>query len=92
MGSATATSEGHDSLGVSAVLYNPEGKENERVRLESLGWGLDRWGGILNLANLGCGRSRSRPGTILTARGITTDYLSALQVLETVGARRRCTA
>ncbi|HKU11201.1 MAG TPA: alpha-1,4-glucan--maltose-1-phosphate maltosyltransferase [Sinomonas sp.] len=42
---ATATREGHDALGVSAVLYSPEGKVEQRVRLESLGPGLDRWGG-----------------------------------------------
>lgn len=44
---ATATREGHDALGVSAVLYSPRGKEKQRVRLESLGSGLDRWGGAL---------------------------------------------
>jgi starch synthase (maltosyl-transferring) len=34
--SATAIREGHDSLGVSAVLYDPQGKEAQRVRLEPL--------------------------------------------------------
>jgi starch synthase (maltosyl-transferring) len=45
--SATAFREGHDALGVSAVLYNPRGKEKQRVRLEELGKGLDRWHGVL---------------------------------------------
>ena len=44
---ATATREGHDALGVTAVLYGPGGAEQQRVRLESLGPGLDRWGGVL---------------------------------------------
>ncbi|OFI38156.1 hypothetical protein BIU82_06590 [Arthrobacter sp. SW1] len=43
---ATAAREGHDSLGASAVLYDPLGKEVQRMRLESLGPGLDRWGGM----------------------------------------------
>ncbi|WP_430298434.1 alpha-1,4-glucan--maltose-1-phosphate maltosyltransferase [Sinomonas sp. B1-1] len=45
--SATAFREGHDALGVSAVLYSPRGKEKQRVRLEELGKGLDRWHGVL---------------------------------------------
>jgi starch synthase (maltosyl-transferring) len=44
---ATAFREGHDALGVSAVLYSPRGKEKQRVRLRELGQGLDRWHGIL---------------------------------------------
>nr|WP_245827862.1 alpha-1,4-glucan--maltose-1-phosphate maltosyltransferase [Sinomonas mesophila] len=45
--SATAFREGHDQLGVTAVLYTPRGKEKERVRLRPLGKGLDRWHGVL---------------------------------------------
>ena len=45
--SATAFREGHDQLGVTAVLYTPRGKEKERVRLQPLGKGLDRWHGVL---------------------------------------------
>ncbi|MEA5456486.1 alpha-1,4-glucan--maltose-1-phosphate maltosyltransferase [Sinomonas sp. JGH33] len=45
--SATATREGHDALGVSAVLYSPRGREKQRVRLAPLGQGLDRWSGVL---------------------------------------------
>ncbi|THJ65016.1 alpha-1,4-glucan--maltose-1-phosphate maltosyltransferase [Arthrobacter echini] len=44
---ATVFREGHDQLGVSAVLYDPEGKEVQRVRLAPVGSGLDRWAGTL---------------------------------------------
>ncbi|GHG41913.1 alpha-1,4-glucan:maltose-1-phosphate maltosyltransferase 2 [Sinomonas cellulolyticus] len=44
---ATAFREGHDALGVTAVLYSPKGKEKQRVRLREQGQGLDRWHGLL---------------------------------------------
>ena len=44
---ATVFREGHDLVGVSAVLYDPEGQEVQRVRLHPVGIGLDRWGGLL---------------------------------------------
>ncbi|MDN4609249.1 alpha-1,4-glucan--maltose-1-phosphate maltosyltransferase [Arthrobacter burdickii] len=44
---ATVFREGHDQLGVSAVLYDPRGKEVQRVRMTPVGSGLDRWAGIL---------------------------------------------
>ncbi len=44
---ATVFREGHDQLGVSAVLYDPDGREIQRVRLSSVGAGLDRWEGKL---------------------------------------------
>ena len=48
---ATAFREGHDLLGVSAVLLDPRGKERQRVRLApprgNRGKGTDRWEGLL---------------------------------------------
>ncbi|WP_269433679.1 alpha-1,4-glucan--maltose-1-phosphate maltosyltransferase [Arthrobacter sp. EPSL27] len=48
---ATAFREGHDQLGVSAVLLDPRGKERQRVRLApprgNRGKGTDRWEGTL---------------------------------------------
>ena len=48
---ATAFREGHDMLGVSAVLLDPRGKERQRVRLApprgNRGKGTDRWEGLL---------------------------------------------
>ncbi|MCC3270896.1 alpha-1,4-glucan--maltose-1-phosphate maltosyltransferase [Arthrobacter gengyunqii] len=44
---ATVFREGHDLVGVSAVLYDPEGQEVQRVRMHPVGIGLDRWGGLL---------------------------------------------
>ena len=44
---ATVFREGHDLVGVSAVLYNPEGTEVQRVRMHPVGIGLDRWTGLL---------------------------------------------
>ena len=44
---ATVFREGHDLVGVSAVLYDPEGTEIQRVRMHPVGIGLDRWGGML---------------------------------------------
>src|SRR6476620_12493740 len=49
---ATAFREGHDQLGVSAVLLEPRGKERQRVRLAPprgpRGMGTDRWEGLLS--------------------------------------------
>ncbi|TKV27472.1 alpha-1,4-glucan--maltose-1-phosphate maltosyltransferase [Arthrobacter sp. NamB2] len=44
---ATVFREGHDQLGVSAVLYDAKGKEVQRVRMTPVGSGLDRWAGTL---------------------------------------------
>jgi starch synthase (maltosyl-transferring) len=48
---ATVFREGHDQLGVSAVLLDPKGKERQRVRLAPApgerGKGTDRWEGLL---------------------------------------------
>ncbi len=44
---ATVFREGHDQLGVSAVLHDPRGKEVQRVRMTPVGAGLDRWAGTL---------------------------------------------
>ena len=48
---ATSFREGHDQLGVSAVLLDPSGAERQRVRLAAprgeRGMGTDRWEGIL---------------------------------------------
>src|SRR6478735_7851734 len=48
---ATCFREGHDQLGVSAVLLDPSGAERQRVRLApprgERGMGTDRWEGIL---------------------------------------------
>ena len=54
---ATAFREGHDQLGVSAVLLDPRGKERQRVRLApprgERGLGTDRWEGILTPSAVG---------------------------------------
>ena len=44
---ATVFREGHDLVGVSAVLYDPEGIEVQRSRMHPVGLGLDRWEGLL---------------------------------------------
>ncbi|WP_205787493.1 alpha-1,4-glucan--maltose-1-phosphate maltosyltransferase [Specibacter cremeus] len=44
---ATVFRDGHDVLGVTAVLYDPAGDEAARTRLRSLGSGNDRWGGTV---------------------------------------------
>ena len=44
---ATVFREGHDQLGVSAVLHDPSGTEVQRVRMTPVGSGLDRWAGTL---------------------------------------------
>lgn len=48
---ATSFREGHDQLGVSAILLDPQGRQTQRVRLEpprgERGMGTDRWEGIL---------------------------------------------
>ncbi|WP_307794441.1 alpha-1,4-glucan--maltose-1-phosphate maltosyltransferase [Arthrobacter cavernae] len=48
---ATVFREGHDQLGVTAVLLDPKGKERQRVRLAPApgvrGMGTDRWEGLL---------------------------------------------
>lgn len=54
---ATAFREGHDRLGVSAVLLDPRGKERQRVRLAPprgpRGQGTDRWEGLLTPSGTG---------------------------------------
>jgi starch synthase (maltosyl-transferring) len=54
---ATAFREGHDLLGVSAVLFDPKGKERQRVRLApprgDRGKGTDRWEGIITPTGTG---------------------------------------
>ncbi len=54
---ATAFREGHDQLGVSAVLLDPRGKERQRVRLAPprgvRGMGTDRWEGLLTPGTTG---------------------------------------
>jgi starch synthase (maltosyl-transferring) len=54
---ATAFREGHDQLGVSAVLLDPSGAERQRVRLApprgERGMGTDRWEGILTPSETG---------------------------------------
>ncbi|MET3921055.1 alpha-1,4-glucan--maltose-1-phosphate maltosyltransferase [Arthrobacter sp. UYEF20] len=54
---ATAFREGHDQLGVSAVLLDPRGKERQRVRLApprgGAGQGTDRWEGLLTPPSTG---------------------------------------
>lgn len=41
--SATAFREGHDSVGVTAVLYGPDGAETQRVRMAAGAPGTDSW-------------------------------------------------
>ncbi|WP_299167502.1 alpha-1,4-glucan--maltose-1-phosphate maltosyltransferase [uncultured Arthrobacter sp.] len=50
---ATVFREGHDQLGVSAVLLDPKGAEVQRVRLTPLGMGTDRYEGTLRPAAVG---------------------------------------
>ena len=54
---ATAFREGHDQLGVSAVLLDPRGKERQRIRLApprgERGLGTDRWEGVLTPSAVG---------------------------------------
>ncbi|MEV7574559.1 alpha-1,4-glucan--maltose-1-phosphate maltosyltransferase [Pseudarthrobacter sp. NPDC089323] len=54
---ATCFREGHDQLGVSAVLLDPSGAERQRVRLApprgERGMGTDRWEGILTPSETG---------------------------------------
>ncbi|HSL37888.1 MAG TPA: maltotransferase domain-containing protein, partial [Arthrobacter sp.] len=54
---ATSFREGHDRLGVSAVLLDPRGKERQRVRLATprgpRGQGTDRWEGLLTPSGTG---------------------------------------
>jgi starch synthase (maltosyl-transferring) len=55
--SAQAFREGHDQLGVSAVLLDPKGKERQRVRLQpprgDRGKGTDLWEGTLSPTSTG---------------------------------------
>lgn len=44
---ATVFREGHDLVGVTAVLYDPSGREVQRHRMRPVGQGLDRWRGLL---------------------------------------------
>jgi len=44
---ATAFRDGHDLLGVEAVLRDPQGREHQRRRLRDLGTGVDVWGGVV---------------------------------------------
>lgn len=50
---ATVFREGHDQLGVSAVLLDPDGTEVHRARLTPLGLGTDRYEGRLRPATEG---------------------------------------
>jgi starch synthase (maltosyl-transferring) len=54
---ATVFREGHDQLGVSAVLLDPRGRERQRVRLhpaQGEQWkGLDRWEGLITPSGTG---------------------------------------
>ncbi|WP_410468588.1 alpha-1,4-glucan--maltose-1-phosphate maltosyltransferase [Arthrobacter sp. A2-55] len=45
--------EGHDAVGVTAVLFDPSGAEAQRTRLKPLGKGSDAWGGVLTPATVG---------------------------------------
>jgi starch synthase (maltosyl-transferring) len=55
--SARSFREGHDQLGVSAVLLDPKGNERQRVRLQPAagdrGKGTDLWEGLLTLESTG---------------------------------------
>ncbi|HET7414571.1 MAG TPA: alpha-1,4-glucan--maltose-1-phosphate maltosyltransferase [Arthrobacter sp.] len=51
--SATVFREGHDQLGVSAVLYDPEGLERQRTRLVELIAGTDSYSGRLAPSSTG---------------------------------------
>ncbi len=50
---ATVFREGHDALGVEAVLFDAAATERQRVRLQPQGSGLDRWHGIISPASEG---------------------------------------
>ncbi|WP_309071206.1 alpha-1,4-glucan--maltose-1-phosphate maltosyltransferase [Arthrobacter sp.] len=50
---ATVFREGHDQLGVSAVLLDPAGAEVQRTRLTPLGMGTDRYEGLLRPTGVG---------------------------------------
>jgi starch synthase (maltosyl-transferring) len=54
---ATVFREGHDQLGVTAVLFDPRGKERQRKRLAPApgerGKGTDRWEGLLTPESTG---------------------------------------
>ncbi|MCY0905653.1 alpha-1,4-glucan--maltose-1-phosphate maltosyltransferase [Arthrobacter sp. H14-L1] len=50
---ATVFREGHDVLGVHAVLLDAQGTENQRTRLRPLGKGSDRWAGLLTPPSTG---------------------------------------
>ncbi|MCU1573539.1 MAG: alpha,4-glucan--maltose-phosphate maltosyltransferase [Micrococcaceae bacterium] len=50
---ATVFREGHDRLGATAVLLDSNGTEHQRVRLQPVGQGLDRWGGLLTPPTVG---------------------------------------
>jgi starch synthase (maltosyl-transferring) len=45
--------EGHDAVGVTAVLLDPSGKEVQRTRLAPLGKGSDAWAGVLTPTSVG---------------------------------------
>jgi len=51
---ATVFREGHDAVGATVVLLDPDGAEHARARMVSLGPGLDRFG-----ADLACDREGS---------------------------------
>ncbi|MGI9197730.1 MAG: alpha-1,4-glucan--maltose-1-phosphate maltosyltransferase [Candidatus Nanopelagicales bacterium] len=44
----TAFREGHDSLGVDAVLVRPDGREHQRVRMADIGSGVDEWTALVS--------------------------------------------
>jgi starch synthase (maltosyl-transferring) len=50
---ATVFREGHDRLGVTAVLMDPAGNEAQRVRLRPAGKGTDRYEGLLRPHGVG---------------------------------------
>ncbi|MGA7204284.1 MAG: alpha-1,4-glucan--maltose-1-phosphate maltosyltransferase [Specibacter sp.] len=45
--------EGHDAVGVTAVLFDPNGTEAQRTRLAPLGKGTDAWAGALTPTSAG---------------------------------------
>lgn len=45
--------EGHDYVGVTAVLYDPSGEETQRTRLHPLAKGTDEWGGAVTPGAVG---------------------------------------
>lgn len=50
---ATAFREGHDALGVTAVLHRPDGSEATRERMAPLGQGLDTWQALVRPDEVG---------------------------------------